>query len=66
MKQAIKEANDILRMKEVIKNTESKYLIRDYRKAIAVKDKELKEYCRYRNINYEELFRKAGDQHGYY
>ena len=55
MKQIEKEIAEINRMRVAIKNTSSKYLIRDYNKAITQKIKDLKEYCYYRNINYNEL-----------
>ena len=55
MKQIEKEIAEINRMRTAIKNTSSRYLIRDYNKAIAQKIKDLKEYCRYRNINFNEL-----------
>lgn len=55
MKQIEKEITEINRMRTAIKNTSSKYLIRDYNKSIAQKIKDLKEYCYYRNINFNEL-----------
>lgn len=55
MKQIEKEIAEINRMRAAIKNTSSKYLIRDYNKSIAQKIKDIKEYCRYRNINFNEL-----------
>ena len=55
MKQIEKEIAEINRMRSAIKNTSSKYLIRDYNKSIAQKIKDIKEYCKYRNINFNEL-----------
>lgn len=55
MKQIEKEIAEINRMRAAIKNTSSKYLIRDYNKSIAQKIKDIKEYCKYRNINFNEL-----------
>ena len=55
MKQIEKEIAEINRMRTAIKNTSSRYLIRDYNKAITQKIKDLKEYCYYRNINFNEL-----------
>lgn len=55
MKQALKEVEDIKRMREAIKKTNSPCLIRDYQKAIDRKIRALKEYCTYRGINYKAL-----------
>ena len=55
MKQIEKEVAEINRMRTAIKNTSSRYLIRDYNKSIAQKINDIKEYCRYRNINFNEL-----------
>lgn len=55
MKQIEKEIGEINRMRAAIKNTSSRYLIRDYTKSIAQKIKDIKEYCKYRNINFNEL-----------
>ena len=55
MNQIEKEITEINRMRAAIKNTSSKYLIRDYNKSIAQKIKDIKEYCKYRNINFNEL-----------
>lgn len=55
MKQIEKEIAEINRMRAAIKNTSSKYLVKDYNKSIAQKIKDIKEYCRYRNINFNEL-----------
>ena len=43
MKQIEKEIAEINRMRTAIKNTSSRYLIRDYNKAIAQKIKDLKD-----------------------
>lgn len=56
MEQAMIEINDIKRMEEAIKKTDSPYLINDYQKAIARKTKELKLYCKYKGLDYEKLF----------
>ena len=43
MKQIEKEIGEINRMRAAIKNTSSRYLIRDYTKSIAQKIKDIKE-----------------------
>lgn len=55
MLQAIKEANDIKRMREAIVRTNSDHLVRDYTKAIKRKTKALTEYCKYKDINIKEI-----------
>ena len=55
MKAAINQVKEINRLKEAIDKTQSKYLIRDYKKRIHNLKKELREYCTYRNINYHKL-----------
>ena len=55
MKQALIFLKEINRKKDAIKNTKSKYLIEDYTKSIEEDEKELKEYCLYKGIDYEEL-----------
>lgn len=55
MKAAINQVKEINRLKEATSKTQSKYLKRDYEKRIHKLKKELREYCRYRNINYHKL-----------
>ena len=55
MIQALKEANDIKRMREAISKTKSNYLINDYKKAISRKIRDLKEYCDHKEIDFKEL-----------
>lgn len=51
----IKELDDIKRMQEAIENTDSEYLKRDYKKAIKRKRNEIKEFCKFRGLNYYDL-----------
>ena len=57
MTAAIREAEDIRRMQHAIHVSVSDKLKTDYRKAIRRKAKELREYCRYRGIDFDELMR---------
>lgn len=51
MKQALIYLEEIKRMQQAISKTKSYKLQNDYRKAIKRKQAELKEYCKYKNIN---------------
>jgi hypothetical protein len=51
MKQALIYLDEIKRMQQAISKTKSYKLQNDYRKAIKRKQAELKEYCKYKNIN---------------
>lgn len=55
MKQALILVSEIKRMREAITKTRSKHLINDYKKSISRNIQDLKEYCSYRGINFEEL-----------
>lgn len=57
MKQALLFAADIKRMRAAIETTSSEYLIRDYKKAIKRKTKELKYYCACRGLDFEDVMR---------
>ena len=54
MKQALIYLDEIKRMQQAIKKTKSYKLKNDYSKAIKRKKAELKEYCKYKNINLKE------------
>ena len=62
MKQAIKVVKEIERLKWAIYKTNSEHLIRDYSKQIVKLIKELKEYCRYKKLDYKEVMRGASDE----
>ena len=62
MKQALKVVKEIERLKWAIYKTNSEYLIRDYSKQTVKLIKELKEYCRYRKLDYNEVMRGASDE----
>lgn len=51
----IDHANEIKRLKQAITRTKSKYLIKDYTKAIKRLERDLKEYCMYTGANYKEI-----------
>lgn len=55
MKAIRRELDEIERLKCAIEKTNSEHLRRDYQKAIKRKTKEIKEYCRYRGIDYENI-----------
>lgn len=57
MKQALKVAAEIERLKGAIERTKSEKLKRDYSKGIRNLTAELKEYCGYRKIDFNELIR---------
>ena len=54
MKQIQKEIGEINRLHDASRKTESPFLKRDYKKAIVRKILNLKEYCRYRGLNFED------------
>ena len=62
MKQALNVVKEIERLKWAIYKTNSEYLIRDYSKQTVKLIKELKEYCRYRKLDYNEVMRGASDE----
>lgn len=55
MKQVQKEIEEINRLYDLSRKTESSLLRRDSKKAIVRKIQDLKEYCHYRNLNFEEV-----------
>lgn len=59
MKQALKVINEIKADYKAINNSKSKYLIRDKMKRIKRLKHELREYCGYENINYNELIKEV-------
>lgn len=60
MKQALVVVKEIKRMEKAIHKTESYRLRNDYRKGIERLKSELKEYCRYKNLNYRKLLEHKG------
>ena len=61
MKQAQKVVKEIERLKWAIYKTNSEHLIRDYSKQTVKLIKELKEYCRYKKLNFTEVMRGRGN-----
>ena len=57
MKAAMRQVAEINRLKEAKSKTTSKYLISDYTKGIKRLEDELKEYCFYRGLSYEEIIK---------
>lgn len=55
MKQIQKEIDEINRLYDASRKTESPFLRRDYKKAIIRKILDLKEYCRYRGLNFKDV-----------
>lgn len=55
MKAAMRQIEEIKRLKEAIAKTDSKYLKRDYRKNIRRLEEDLKEYCSYRGFEYGKI-----------
>ena len=51
MKQALKQIEEINRLQEAIQKTNSPKLRNDYSKAVRHKKAELREYCKYKNID---------------
>lgn len=58
MKQAEKLIQEINRKVIAIQQTESRYLRKDYYASIKKDMRELKAYCKYKGINYEEVRRE--------
>lgn len=63
MRQAVLVVQEIERMQKAIHKTESYRLRNDYRKGIERLKQELKDYCRYKNLNYREVWNHKGDRH---
>jgi hypothetical protein len=59
MKQAVKVVKEIERLKGAIQKTNSEKLINDYSKALKRQIKELKTYCRYKGLNFNDVMRGA-------
>ena len=57
MKQALKVVEEIERLKGAIEKTKSEKLKHDYSKGIRKLTAELKEYCRYKKLNFNEVMR---------
>lgn len=55
MKQALKFIDEINRKKLALQKTKSKYLRHDYSKSIDQDIRDLKEYCNYKGIDFDEL-----------
>ena len=59
MKQALKVVEEIERLKGAIEKTNSAHLKNDYSKGIRKLTAELKEYCGYKKLNFNEVMRGA-------
>ncbi len=57
MKQALKVIDEIKADYKAIEQSKSKYLINDKQKHIKRLKRELREYCGYKNLNYNELIK---------
>lgn len=55
MKAVVRQLEEIKRVKEAIKKTDSPYLKQDYQKHLRRLKGELREYCYYRGFNYKEI-----------
>ena len=55
MKQALIVVAEIKQLKAAVRKSKSMKLKNDYHKAIRNKKADLKEYCQYKGLNYEEL-----------
>ena len=59
MKQALKVVAEIERLKGAIEKTKSAHLKNDYSKGIRNLTAELKEYCGYKKLNFNEIIKGA-------
>lgn len=59
MKQALKVVAEIERLKGAIEKTKSARLKNDYSKGIRNLTAELKEYCGYKKLNFNEVMREG-------
>ena len=59
MKQALKVVQEIERLKAAKEKTKSAKLKNDYSKGIRNLTAELKEYCYYKNLNFERVMKGA-------
>lgn len=55
MKAAMRQVEEIDRLKKAIAKTKSVYLKNDYSKNIRTLEAELKEYCGYRGFDYQRI-----------
>ena len=55
MKAVMRQIEEINRVKEALKKTESPYLKMDYQKNLKRLKKDLREYCYYRGYSYREI-----------
>ena len=58
MKQALIFIDEINRKKSALQKTKSQYLKNDYSKSIRQDIKELKSYCEYKGLDFQELKRR--------
>lgn len=59
MKQALIVVAEISRLKRATEKTKSAHLKNDYSKAIRKQTAELKEYCGYRKLNFDEVMQQV-------
>ena len=59
MTEAVKFAKEIMRKKDAVKRTQSKYLKADYTKSIQKDVKELRQYCDAKGLNMKEVVARA-------
>lgn len=57
MRQALKLVDEINRKREAIRQTKSTYLINDLYKSIRADMFELKDYCKFKGIDFKEVAR---------
>lgn len=57
MKQALKLVDEINRKNEAIRQTRSTYLINDYYKSIRADMFELRDYCKFKGLDLNEIAR---------
>ena len=55
MKAVMRHLEEIRRVEEALKKTDSPYLKQDYQKHLKRLKKDLREYCHYRGFNYKEI-----------
>ena len=55
MKAAMRQVEEIDRIKEAMRKTKSTYLKNDYAKNLRTLKRELKEYCGYRGFDYQRV-----------
>lgn len=57
MEQALKVVDEINRKREAIRKTKSTYLINDYHKSIRADMFELRDYCKFKGLDLNEIAR---------